>query len=225
MDRTHENIPALARGKHDKDLRQRALMAAATCVFAEHGYDAATTREVAERAGCSEGLIHRYFHGKRGLMRAILDERALEFTRRMAKELPDKPTVREEVEQLLRWPLQSMWEERDFMRVSVSRAVIDPEVGHVIGDHLNQKRVDFIAEKLRWHQRAGRLRPDVDLEAVAQGITGINITTGFFGQVVFEMDRDYVRHVADEMARVITRGIEAGARVSETEPETSEKGS
>jgi AcrR family transcriptional regulator len=54
-------------GKRDKEKRQRSLIDAANAVFAEHGYDAATTRAVAERAGCSEGLIHRYFGGKRGL--------------------------------------------------------------------------------------------------------------------------------------------------------------
>ncbi|HEX5139551.1 MAG TPA: helix-turn-helix domain-containing protein, partial [Dehalococcoidia bacterium] len=36
---------------------------AAIAVFSELGYERATTRELAERAGVSEGLIYRHFGG------------------------------------------------------------------------------------------------------------------------------------------------------------------
>jgi AcrR family transcriptional regulator len=196
------------RGKHDKEARQRALMHAATTVFAEHGYDAATTREVAERANCSEGLIHRYFNGKRGLLLAVLNAKAAEFAERMRIEQPDRETLREELEQIFLWPLEKMWDERDFMRVSVSRASIDPEVGHVVGHHLNQQRVDVIADKLRRHQAAGRVRADVDVDAIALAISGINLTSAFFSQVVFNMDRAYVREITLHTAHVMERGLE-----------------
>jgi AcrR family transcriptional regulator len=45
------NLDTVERGKHHKDQRQRCLIEAATQVFARKGYDAATTREVSERAG------------------------------------------------------------------------------------------------------------------------------------------------------------------------------
>jgi len=196
------------RGKHGKELRQRALMQAATSVFAEHGYDAATTREVAERANCSEGLIHRYFHGKRGLLLAILNDKADAFAGRMLAELPDRDTLSDELQQIFLWPLESMWQERDFLRVCISRASIDPEIGHVVGHHLNQQRVEVIADKLRRHQAAGRVRADVDIEAVALAITGINLSAGFFSQVVFDLDRGRVREMTMDTARVIARGLE-----------------
>src|SRR5947208_1285661 len=66
----------LRRGEHGAEVRRRALVEAATAVFAEKGYDCATTREVAERSGSSEGLIHRYFGGKHGLLLAILETKA-----------------------------------------------------------------------------------------------------------------------------------------------------
>jgi AcrR family transcriptional regulator len=201
---THASVQ---RGKHGKAERQRALVEAATAVFAEHGYDAATTREIAERAGCSEGLIHRYFQGKRGLLLWILENKAAEVAGRLEAAIPDRDTVEEEVEQLLMYPLETMWEDRDFMRVTVSRCVIDPEIGHVIGHHLNNARVQLIAEKLRRHQRAGRIRADADLDAIAHGIAGMNLTCGFFGQVVFAMDRAEIRRIGHGIAPIITRGL------------------
>lgn len=203
----HEGLCGIERGKHGKEERQRALMEAARAVFAEHGYDAATTREVAERAGCSEGLIHRYFHGKRGLLLAILAHDSQDFAGRMLAELPETASLEHDLRQMLLWALDAMWEKRDFMRVSVSRSAVDPEIGHVIGHHLNSKRVELIAAKLRRHQDAGRVRPDVDCESVAYAITGINLAAGFFCQAVFSLDRAEVRRMTEETARVIARGI------------------
>ncbi len=211
----HTHI-GVQRGKHGKAQRQRALAEAATAVFAEHGYDAATTREIAERAGCSEGLIHRYFNGKRGLLLWILENKAADVTGKLAAALPDRETVEEEIEQLLMYPLDAMWADRDFMRVTVSRSVIDPEIGHVIGHHLNNARVQLIAEKLRRHQRAGRVRADADIDAIAHGIAGMNLTCGFFAQVVFGMDREEVRRHARGIAENITRGLQPETEASTT---------
>jgi AcrR family transcriptional regulator len=204
-------ICALERGKHGKQSRQRALIDAATQVFAEKGYDCATTREVAERSGCSEGLIHRYFGGKRGLLIAIVGSRADDLAGESAAEMPPRETLAEDVEQLLLWPLDAFWERRDFLRVCVSQAVIDADVGRMIGDRLNGARVRFITERLRMHQDAGRVRPKVDVAAIALAISGLNFSMGFFGQAIFDIDRPLARQFARETASVITAGMAAAA--------------
>src|SRR5882724_2863369 len=122
-------LTAVERGKHDKDQRQRCLVESGMQVFAEKGYDAATTREVAERAGCSEGLIHRYFGGKRGLLLAILDAKAERTAAIWDETLPPRDTLAEEILQLLTVPVEYFLQQQDFMRVCVSQSAIDPEVG------------------------------------------------------------------------------------------------
>jgi AcrR family transcriptional regulator len=208
MSRTqHIEVPAVARGKHDKDGRQVCLIEAATAVFAEKGYDAATTREVAERAGVSEGLIHRYFGGKHGLLIAILDAKAESVLASRSDELPLRPSLLEELEQLLVWTQEQYWDKRALMRVTVSRAAIDPEIGRRVGDRLNQAHVTFIAERLRVHQAGGRVRGDADIDAIAMAISGLNISFGFFGQVAFEIDRGELRRQSQAIARVLARGL------------------
>lgn len=201
------DITSVERGKHDKGGRQRCLIEAATQVFAEKGFDAATTRAVAELAGCSEGLIHRYFGGKRGLLIAILDQKANEVMEDRARSLPLCASLTEEIEQLLFWPMEQYWQKRAFMRVSVAQAAIDPEVGHTIGDRLNHEQVLFISERLRAHQGAGRVRDDVDIPAIAMAISAMNFAIGFFAQVAFGMDRDRLRREARATARVLARGL------------------
>jgi AcrR family transcriptional regulator len=182
-------------------------MEAATQVFAEKGFDSATTREVAERAGCSEGLIHRYFGGKRGLLLAILADKAERMTELVAGQMPECETVADEIAQMLAQPLETYWQQREFMRVSVSQAAIDTDVGRMIGDRLNASKVIFFAERLRTHQRAGRIRPDVDVTALSLSLSGMNIACGFFAQVAFGMDRAHVRYCVEETAAVIARGL------------------
>lgn len=196
-----------APGKRDKAFRQQALLAAATAVFAEHGFDCATTREIAERAGCAEGLIHRYFGGKRGLLLAIIESRAEHIPDDFKSSLVDRDSIEEEIEQLLLWHLEVMWERRDFMRVAVSQASIDPAIGRTIGQSINRTRADLVIQKLRRHQQAGRIRAGADLEATAHSITGLGFAIGFVLQVCFAEDRDLARRIMVSAAAALSCGL------------------
>jgi AcrR family transcriptional regulator len=50
----------------------------------ERGYDAATLRDVAARAGVSPGLLYRYFPGKRAVVLALYDRLSEEFANQAA---------------------------------------------------------------------------------------------------------------------------------------------
>lgn len=55
-------------------------MTAARRLFAQRGFDATTTREIATAAGISDALIYRYFPGKDALLRAIIDDGIARFS-------------------------------------------------------------------------------------------------------------------------------------------------
>jgi AcrR family transcriptional regulator len=56
--------------------RKQQILSAASVVFAEKGYQRATTREIAEKANLSEGLIYSYFESKDHILLAILEKLA-----------------------------------------------------------------------------------------------------------------------------------------------------
>ena len=58
--------------------RQR-LMEAARCEFGDKGIEAATTRGIAERAGCNEVTLFRHFESKQKLLAAVVQETSEEF--------------------------------------------------------------------------------------------------------------------------------------------------
>lgn len=53
--------------------RQRILDAALK-LFAEHGYECATMRDIADESGCSLGLAYRYFASKEAFVLALYDQ-------------------------------------------------------------------------------------------------------------------------------------------------------
>jgi len=195
--------------KHAKAHRQQALVDAATSVFAERGYDCATTREIAERAGVSEGLIHRYFGSKRGLLLAILEQKSRMVEETLRAGVPDRDDLHDEIRDIVLWSLDFMWRARDFMRVASAQGIIDADIGRFIGGRLDGERVRIIRDKLRRHKAAGRIRDDVDPAVVAQLISALTYESGFFMQTVFAMPRAEVKRIVREVVHIIVRGIEA----------------
>ncbi|MEA2127408.1 MAG: hypothetical protein QOJ85_299 [Solirubrobacteraceae bacterium] len=66
--------PATRRRRHDARASREALLDAADALFHERGYDAATVRDIGERAGVDAALIARYFGSKEGLYLATLEQ-------------------------------------------------------------------------------------------------------------------------------------------------------
>src|SRR2546428_9613898 len=108
--------------KRNRFARERALILAAGKLFASRGYDATTTREIAACAGCAEGLIHRYFSGKAGLLLALIRFRVSQEVLDLTDGLPLAPNLQQEILQLLDWEVEHMWRDRDFLRVIIPRA-------------------------------------------------------------------------------------------------------
>jgi AcrR family transcriptional regulator len=203
---THD-VACPERGRHDKEGRQRALVEAATAVFAERGFDAATTREVAERAGCSEGLIHRYFGGKRGLLMAVVELRALSVGRDFEEQVGQFERLEDEIRAILAYAVQSASSARDCLRVSVGQAIVDPDIGQSVGRLFCDRRAERVRRRLERHREAGRVRADADLAAAAQAIVGVGFACGFMSQVVFQRTALEVEQVSSAAAEIFARGL------------------
>lgn len=59
--------------EHRREVRGR-LGAAARELFAHHGFEAVSLRQVADAAGVTSAMVHYYFGGKHGLWMAVLED-------------------------------------------------------------------------------------------------------------------------------------------------------
>ncbi|TDF64588.1 TetR/AcrR family transcriptional regulator [Cupriavidus sp. L7L] len=67
---SRRRVPAGAKAEQ----RIRDILRVSRDVFAELGYERATTTEIAQRLGVSEGTVFTYFHGKRELCVRVIED-------------------------------------------------------------------------------------------------------------------------------------------------------
>ena len=206
---TKQRMPAVKQvqeRKRNRFVRERALILAAGKLFASRGYDATTTREIAACAGCAEGLIHRYFSGKEGLLLALIRFRVSEEVGDLSDKLQRASNVEDEILQLVKWEVDRMWEDRDFLRVIIPRAILDPTLGPVVSRIGPALHAQAIAKRLRKYHE-GRALPDDELEALANFIGVIGFMFGFMRPVVLGRDRIRTKKMATTIAKLLTRNL------------------
>jgi AcrR family transcriptional regulator len=141
--------------------RRDALVAAAFSQIAERGFEGLRTREVATEVGVNVATLHYYFPTKESLIRAVLEHAMSRF----------------------RTTLTPGGRLRDHLRAVRRLLRDDPQLGAVMAElALRSARDESIAAILRetyatWQKtmrgllrhgvKEGRLRPDLDSEAVA----------------------------------------------------------
>jgi AcrR family transcriptional regulator len=183
-------------------------MGAAMKLFASRGYEATTTREIAACAGCAEGLIHRYFNGKSGLLLALMSAHASQEVKDLSTSLPRGSNLENEIQQLMHWELDRMWKDRDLFRVTIPHAILDSKVGKFISKVGPQRHAKAIAERLRRHKAAEAVGSR-EIEAISNAIGALGFIFGFMRPAVLGQDRKQAAGYAVEIARILSRGISA----------------
>jgi len=203
------NTVAAARRTRQRNprVRQQALISAAAELFASRGYEAATTKEIAAFAGCAEGLIHRYFGGKRGLLLGLIDRRASQEVAELAHHWPLAPSFAEEYLQLLQWEIERMWQDRNFLRVIMSRALVEPNFGKVLSIVGSSRHVPAFVERLT-HFEQFRVLPEAERDGLAQSIKVLGLVFGFMRPALLGQDRAASQTLAMTIATMTVRGID-----------------
>ena len=202
--------PCTVARRRDKEATKKALLAAAVEVFAQRGFDGATTKEVATRAGVNEGLIQRYFAkgtvgGKAGLLQAIVGNMCGERLT-ACRNAPPSDSLKTEIATVLRHEILQADANRDFLRVFISRALVDADLAATLKAHYKDSRMPHLVERLKHFQANGSLDPTVDLETLAATIITFAFGLGFMRQVVLSEDPKYLEGMIDNIAATVVRG-------------------
>jgi AcrR family transcriptional regulator len=186
----------------DRAAKKQALIRAALGLFASKGYEVTTTREIAASAGCAEGLIHRYFKGKAGLLAAMIENRVSKEVLDVSHKLRPAPRFEDEFLRLVDREVERMWESRDFLRVFIPRAIVDPSVGSVMNKALISGRAKAISERLKHYESCVAL-PQNAREALAQAVGMLGLVFGFVRPVLLRHDRLGAKRMAATVAKIL----------------------
>lgn len=192
--------------KRDREATKGALLDAAKMVFAERGFDAATTRDIAGRAGVNEQLIQRYFSGKAGLLLAVVERYGREEGSACALP-PPGGDLEEELARFLHHQIEHTWKCRDFTKVVLDRALVDPAVADEMARTLSESRIPCLIGRLESFRERGAIAPDADLANVAAGIATLSFGLGFLDQVVFGRNPERVCAIVRTLAHTLAHGL------------------
>lgn len=162
------------------DATRRQLLDAAAAVFTERGYPGATTKEIARRAGVSEGTIYRHYADKRELFGAVFANRnASDFEAVTAlPAMAGTKSVRENLLFLIE-AIQDVEREVAPLRAAASTdadlaAALMPAPSATAAGTVGP--LEPLARYLEAEQRLGRVREDADCAAAAFALFAIPFT-------------------------------------------------
>ncbi|PIB43187.1 TetR family transcriptional regulator [Pseudomonas sp. 2822-15] len=156
--------------ERQKAERRQAISKAAVELFERQGFQNTTIEQIAGQAGVSPPTVFKYFGNKQEIILEILhhaDQRAISDTRSLIHQIDDPVEALCHLERLLTgYALEvmhpSLWRELlPLILFGASNGL--PEGYRAMNDALRAE----ISELLRELQRAGKLRPQLDVELAA----------------------------------------------------------
>src|SRR6218665_4061029 len=153
--------------------RVAELLAAARAVFSEHGFQRATTAQIAEKAGVSEATVFTYFAGKRELCIQVITDWYDEISRDLEAEVPRLQGVRAKLAYVIRQHLVTLLADGSGMCALVlgeARATA-PELAEVITD-CKRRYTAPLMEALAQAREEGRIRQDMPLRLMRDLVYG-----------------------------------------------------
>ncbi len=199
----------------DKDGKQRALLEAAAEVFAEAGYAAAPTKEIARRADCSEAMLFHYFGDKQGIFEQVA-----------SRQIADLVTEAEEqVVAALPAHFEDYIEQLFFARLRIDdrnsgvpgwdisgRALSDPDFSLRVLQPNHARRTAVIAEGVRHYQAAGQIKADVDADLFAELLANFIIFTTSLGPRWFGTGESEIRAQIELGSQILAEGVSTSTR-------------
>lgn len=192
--------------RRNRAAKQQALMQAALRLFASKGFEATTTREIAASAGCAEGLIHRYFEGKAGLLHALVEYKISQELQDLGYHLKPAEAFEQEFLQLVEWEVDRAWQTRDFFRVFIPRAMVDSSLASAMNRAVLFARSKAIADRLTRFPVCASL-PAAELQVLIHSVGVLGMVFGFMRPMVLGQDVGLAKEMAVTFARLLIRGV------------------
>ncbi len=145
---------------------EQAIMLAAQYLFAQKGFDASTSKEIASNANLAEGLIFRYFNDKKGLLHQLMQDW---FKKNLTdlEALPQDPTnLENELNILLSWIFNSYYNNLELHKIAIATRLnntLSKEFEVLCEKYINRRR-ELIYSRLVSLQQNGQIKKETNLD-------------------------------------------------------------
>jgi len=190
--RTRTRLPAAE--------RRASILAAATEVFAETGYQRGKVSDIARRVGVSEPVVFQNFGSKSALYQAVLDHATASVSALLSEAADAGRPVPEVLAAFLDPAHMDRFHQRGahgFLFADAAALAHDPGLAEA-ARHVHQHFAEALAELLRRGQAAGDIRADVPPDTAAWWLISLLSGRAFRSAVV--PDRTAVEAELTELA-------------------------
>ncbi|MFF4507485.1 TetR/AcrR family transcriptional regulator [Streptomyces sp. NPDC001401] len=180
--RTRTRLPAAE--------RRASILAAATEVFSETGYQRGKVSDIAKKVGVTEPVVFQNFGSKSALYRAALDHATDAVSALLHHAADTGRTVPEVLTAFLDPAHMDHFHQpgaHGFLFADATALAHDPELGEALRQ-VHQHFADTLAELLRRGQSAGDVRDDIDPHTAAWWLVSLLAGRAFRAAVVPDGD-------------------------------------
>ncbi|MGB3511328.1 MAG: TetR/AcrR family transcriptional regulator [Microcoleaceae cyanobacterium] len=183
------------------------ILQAAQKLFARHGYDGTTTRDLAQKAGVAEGTLFRHFTNKKAILIELATQGWIDILTDLLTELSEMSSYKA-VAKVMRRRMLNMSKNADMMKVCFFEAQFHPELQNRIQSEVIAKMTDVAEAFFETAMERGiyrRMNPKV----VARVFLGMFAIAGFSQQTLLEPDASpqAMQEMAEGLADIFLNGV------------------
>ena len=170
--------------------------------WSRHGFDGSSVKDIAEAAEANVSLVNRYFGGKEGLLLTILNEMIFDKQEGILDYSPQE-TLQAEVFEYLRHRYRADMENEAFIRVVISRIVLDRTFRDQALKSLTYAADENFRQRLSTLKSNGKIREDADLTMIFRQIGLISFSASLTEGIILEKSKSETEKVLQEAASMI----------------------
>jgi len=190
----------------EEKVRDRVLKTAQR-LFANRGYDATTTKDLATQAGIAEGTLFRHFENKKAILVEVATEGWVEILTDLLTELSEMGSYKA-VAQVMKRRMFRLHENEELLRVCFLEAQFHPELRERIQSEVISKMTDVTEAFFETAMDQGiyrRMNPRV----VAKVFLGMFTIAGFSNDTIIQSDAPpyAMKEMAEGIADIFLNGV------------------
>jgi AcrR family transcriptional regulator len=188
--------------------RKNQILAAAADVFAEKGFDLTTTKEIAKRAGISEGTIYNYFASKTDLLLGIFERMKAIVIQEHLPLFPEDLDLPVFIQTFLSAPLIALKQDNfTLFRIVVSEMMVNEELRVLYSRQILEPTL-ALAEPYLLKHLTERGRNPAEIRLIIRAISGMVMglmIQHILGDPVLEAGWD---QLPDVLTKLLLSGLE-----------------
>jgi AcrR family transcriptional regulator len=186
---------------------QTRILKAAQRLFARHGYDGTTTRDLAQAAGVAEGTLFRHFENKKAILVEVATQGWVELLTDLLTELSEMASYKA-IAQVMRRRMLHLHENADMLRVCFMEAQFHPDLRDRIQTEVIIKMSDVAEAFFQTAMDRGIYRP-MNPRIVAQVFLGMFTVAGFSEDSIMKGggSPQAMKEMAEGLADIFLNGV------------------